>query len=993
MTGDNHSAARLARMNPWKDSAGRAFRSMLPPESAPRRVLRATRGAARSFRDTLHTQEAEQVHEGPGLTDYAEWRAQQPALEPLPSDHQETTFVVVVESSAHPDDRERDAVAATVASVAAQRSVTARTVVAVTGTPLAEVLSGAEEQFAMFLTAGSILDPAALEQVAKEHRVDPVRRVIAFDTDQVTSTGERIAPRFRPAWSPEIMLGVNYLGRAFAIRTAAAAADERATLDSHGIWKLLLGTELSDAVVGLIPHILLSTPAAPIRDATEQDAAMVQRSLRERGEAATAQVSNGIVRVAFELETWPSVSIVIPTKHSTANLDRLLPSLAGTDYPSFDVTVVDNGGETEEHEAWYASLDAGLPVRHVWWHEEPFNYSRVNTVTAAGTDGEVLVFLNDDTEIVDPDWLRELVGMLHREGVGTVGYQHRNGDGLVQHGGVMIGPGGFAANLFAGMSPDDDSLLGPVRWYRNTLAVTAACVAIRRELFDEVGGFDERFQLTGSDVVLGLDQIIRGRRNVVIPFDAVRHFESLTRGAHAPRADSFASYWRYHPWLAAGDPYVSPNVCRLTEVPRFAAADDPSPLQLAMAGLGREYRSDAQKSTISEDATALMSLATISAEEVAAVVSSHASTTGRREVRTINWLLPGFDMPFFGGVNTTFRIADKLAREHGVVNRFLINGHPNNEFYESAIVAAFPGLAGSEVGHYYGDDAGIADVPPADVAIATFWLTAVDVAKTPGTPRKFYLIQDYEPSFYPASTMFAMTEQTYKLGLYGICNTESMHDIYAGGYGGTATYFTPAVDRGIYHPIGRRERGDDEPVTIFAYARDHFRNCWELVFAALSEIKRRHGDHVRIIAAGAKYLPPSADFIDLGLLDYRATGRLYRETDIGVTMQISRHPSYLPLELMASGVAMVAPDSDWFRWLFHPDENARTTMMTYDDVVAGIDELVLDAQKRRAIQAAGVATIDAAHSDWDAALDHLYDYLCDPEAEAIPSTAPRTIAP
>ncbi len=354
-------------------------------------------------------------------------------------------------------------------------------------------------------------------------------------------------------------------------------------------------------------------------------------------------------------------------------------------------------------------------------------------------------------------------------------------------------------------------------------------------------------------------------------------------------------------------------------------------------------------------------------------------------MQTINWLLPPFEMPFFGGVNTTLRIADKLARDHGVVNRFLINGHPSNEFFESAIAAAFPGLAGSEVGNYYGTDEGIAAIPPADVAIATFWLTAVDVAKSPGTPRKFYLVQDYEPSFYPASTLFAMTEQTYKLGLYGICNTRSMFDIYSAGYGGTATWFEPAVDRSIYHAEGRRQRGDDEPVTIFAYARDHFRNCWELVFAALSEIKRRHGDHVRIIAAGAKYLPPSADFIDLGLLDYRATGRLYRETDIGVTMQISRHPSYLPLELMASGVAMVSPDSSWFRWLFHPGENARTTMMTYDDVVEGIDQLVRDADLRHRISEGGRATIDDHHSDWDAALSGLYAFLCDPDSTAMPS--------
>jgi GT2 family glycosyltransferase len=983
-------------MNAWMSGPRRVVARLAPPGSVAGTTLHAGMEAARAFRSTIRppAPEAPSEDTGPGIVDYAEWRAQQPAFEPLPAGAGPTSFLVLVETPGPVDESSEHAVATTVASIDAQIAIEPRAVIAASGTPLGDLLADATEDFVLFLHAGSVLDPHALEQIAKEYRADPVHRVIAFDSDQLTADGDRVSPRFRPEWSPEALLGANYIGRAFAIRTASARDDPGLALDDHGVWRLLLGAELTDAVMGRLPRVLLSEPEGERIPADVHDADMVAAALRTRGENATAAVDSGIVRVRFEPETWPTVSIVIPTRHSRANLERLLPSLATTRYPAFDVTVVDNGDRTDEAEAWYDGFDPGIAIRRSWWTEQPFNYSRVNNVAARESSGEVLVFLNDDTEIVDPDWLREMVGVLLREGVGTVGYQLRTDDGLVQHGGVVLGPGGFAANLFAGMDPGEDSLLGPVRWYRNSLAVTAACVAVRRDVFDEVGGFDERFQLTGSDVVLGLDQVIKGRRNVVIPFDAVRHFESLTRGAHAPRADSFASYWRYQPWLASGDPYSSPNVCRLLAVPRFAAADDPTPLELAMAGLGRPFKSDAQQqSTLSSDATALLPLASITADEVAAVVESHRSTTGRHEVRTINWLLPGFDSPFFGGVNTTLRMADKLAREHGVRNRFLINGDPANEFYESAIVAAFPGLAGSDVGNYYGTDEGLAAVPPADAAIATFWLTARDVAKTPGTPRKFYLIQDYEPSFYPASTMFAMTEQTYRLGLYGICNTRSMHEIYTSGYGGTGTWFSPAVDRGLFHPDGRAPRAAGDPVTIFAYARDHFRNCWELVFAALSEIKRRHGDSVRIVAAGAKYLPPSADFIDLGLLDYRATGRLYRETDIGITLQISRHPSYLPLELMASGVGMVVPDSPWFRWLFEPGENARTTMMTYEEVVAALDEMVLDATKRQRIQEAGLATIDAQHSDWDTALDGIYEFLCDPDANARVSEEPLRLAP
>lgn len=976
------------------DGAERALRTVVAPGTTVGKTLRAGKDAARAFRDGVRagTPLPDAVREGPGLTDYAEWLAEQPEPQPLP-DAPMTDFLVVIESAVPADSAQAAAIQTTRASVESQGSARVRTLVVSTGTPMRDALDGATERFVLFLRAGSVLRPLALEQIAKQYRVDPVLALVAFDADTIAADGERTAPRFRPAWSPEILLGANYLGRAFAIRSELARAVPSGAVDDHGIWRLLLAGEFAEHTVGLVPHVLLSEPegAAPVvRDA---DAAMVAAVLTGRGERAEAEVVDGVVRVRFRPEAWPTVSIVVPSRHSRTNLQRLLTSLDTTDYPAFDVTVVDNGGESDENEEWYATLRKAFPLRRVWWTEDPFNYSRVNTVTARDTDGDILVFLNDDTEIVDAGWLRELVGLLARDGVGTVGFQHRTADGLVQHGGVMIGPGGFAANLFAGLHPDDDTLLGPVRWYRNSLAVTGACVGITREHFEEVGGFDERFQLTGSDVALGLDQVIRGRRNVVIPFDAVRHFESLTRGAHAPRADSFASYWRYQPWLASGDPYISPNVCRLLEVPRFAAADDPVPLQLTMAGLGRPWKSDAQQSTISEDATALLPLATITADEVAKVVETHRATAGRREVETINWLLPSFDSPFFGGVNTTLRMADKLAREHGVTNRFLVNGHPANEFFESAITAAFPGLAGSEVGNYYGTDEGLAAVPPADAAVATFWLTARDVAKTPGTPRKFYLIQDYEPSFYPASTMFAMTEQTYRLGLYGICNTRSMHDIYAGGYGGTGMWFDPAVDRALFHAEGRPARAEDEPVTIFAYARDHFRNCWELVFAALSEIKRRYGDRVRIVAAGAKYLPPSTDFIDLGLLDFRATGRLYRDTDIGITLQISRHPSYLPLELMASGVAMVVPDSPWFRWLFQPGVNARTTMMTYQEVVDALDELVQHADVRRRVAAAGTATIDASHSDWDAALDGIYDFLCDPESNAAPTSAPPWVAP
>lgn len=908
---------------------------------------------------------------------YRQLRVQQELeAQGLPSvDEYGTTFAVIIEVASG-DSR---------ADVQRTRQAVARqshnvSIVEVTSqSSMADALTTVTADFVFFLRAGDQLSSRALSRIAKEHRVDPALRLISFDSDIRSARSSASRPLFRPEWSPEMLLGANYLGRAFCIKTAVAGEHAAASLiGSSGIWRLLLSADLAPREVGRVAEVLLSERRRDV-SAIPTDAAMLTEVLAARGEPADVTVADGVARLMFHRSEWPKVSIVVPTRHSRSNLSVLLPSLAKSDYPSFDLTIIDNGERSPENEAWYASTAVDLDHTIIWYDEAPFNYSRVNNYAVAQTNGAVVLLLNDDTEIVDPLWLREMIGMLLREGIGTVGVQHRRADGHIQHGGVIIGPGGFADNLFAGLEPGTDTLIGSTRWYRDSVAVTGACVAITRETWNQVGGLDERFQLTGSDVVLGLDQIIAGRRNVVIPFDTVRHLESVTRGSAIPREDFFASYWRYHPWLLNGDPYSSPSLSHNSAIPRIRARREPSPVRKSLEAIGRPFQKIEQNMSISEEASALMYTATVARQTVERVIADHAAIEGLREVKSINWFIPDIDMPFFGGLNTAFRMAEKLGKEHGVLNRFVVLSAPNEQYFRSALAAAFPGLADSEIVFYEGDDAQIAALPGADAAIATLWLTAIHVAKAPNVGRKFYLMQDFEPGFYPASTMFAMAEETYKLGLYGICNTESMHSIYTGLYGGKGMFFAPAVDRGIYNAENRREKGPDEPVTIFAYARDHFRNCWELVYAALAEIKRIHGDRVRIVAAGARYLPDTADFIDMGLLDYRATGAVYRETDIGITMQISRHPSYLPLELMASGVAMVAPDSEWFTWLFKDDKNSLLAMRTLDDVVAKLDLLVRDADLRKRIAVSGLATIDAHHNNWDAAFAGIYDYLTNPE--------------
>src|SRR5262249_18212125 len=183
--------------------------------------------------------------------------------------------------------------------------------------------------------------------------------------------------------------------------------------------------------------------------------------------------------------------------------------------------------------------------------------------------------------------------------------------------------------------------------------------------------------------------------------------------------------------------------------------------------------------------------------------ASHAASQGPREPKVVNWFLPDLDSPFYGGVNTVLRLADHLRRTHGVDNRFVFWATPNEPFFRSAIAAAFPDLAHSEIVFHDASRASVDAVPSADVAVATLWATAYSVAQFTGAPRRFYMIQDFEPMFYPAGTLYALAEESYRLGLYGICNTEHMRQLYETRYGGQGTSLLPAVDQGVFHADGR----------------------------------------------------------------------------------------------------------------------------------------------------------------------------------------------
>ena len=858
-------------------------------------------------------------------------------------------------------------------------------------------IAEASGEYIAFLDHTDVLAPDALWEVVSQLNRDPSIACIYSDHDLISVAGKRYEPLFKPAWSPETLLSANFAAH-FCVLKASLVEElggPRAETDGAQDWDLLLRASRVTDHFTRIPKILYywrsdsSSTVSSISNKgyaiAAQDRALTDHLKALGSPARLERHDSGGPHLRWSLDGATKVSLVIATKHNRKMLAPCLRAIAKSAYRNFEVIVVDNGGHTTENEDWYELFKGELDLQVLWW-DEPFNYSAVNNLGAGKASGDVLLFLNDDTEAVSPDWLNEMLGWVQHPGIGIVGAQLLWKNGRIQHGGDVIGMNGFADHLFTGANPYEWTLMGSPHWYRNVSAVTGACLMIRRDLFERVGGFNEAFHLCGSDVELCLRVRRAGHRIVCTPFAGVLHHERATRGGYDDAADVYTSFWYYQSKLYGGDPYFNPNLSLLATIPQLRHPEEPKAPEMVAPVIGRSLKINKQgAANMEEEAVILAEACQLTPGEVDATKRLHESNKAPFDVRSINWFIPDFESPFYGGIHTILRFADRFKQEHGVSNRFIVMGSGPEDYIRSGIRAAFPALGDSEIKFSGHGEEDIRELPYADVSIATLWITAYALSKFTNTRRKFYMMQDFEAIFYPAGTLHALSEATYRLGLYGICNTYTLQHIYEADYGGKAFGFDPAVDTALFHPPeGPRRKGDT--MTVFLYGRPGtWRNCWELAMSALRRLKQRTKKRIRIVTAGSWAPPPESEgayLVDnLGLLDYRDTADLYRTCDVGLTLSVSKHPSYLPLELMASGALVVSNINTAGSWLLKDGENCILAEPTAESLCRALETALNDDEMRERLTRNAVDYIRKDFADWPSRMDAAYAYMCNPEGE------------
>ena len=405
---------------------------------------------------------------------------------------------------------------------------------------LNQALRAARGEYAVRLGQHDVVHAHALFHVALEHATRPGADLIYSDEDKIDALDARSDPGFKPDWNADLLLSHNYISRMAVYRTRLAikAGGYRNGFEESEDYDLLLrlSRDLEPEAIRHIPKILYSCrtlePGATTGISLASGLRALQEHLRPAGATATTGTFAGTYRVSYPLPAQlPLVTLIIPTRDKVDILKKCISGIQfKTSYQRWEMLVIDNGSTEPETHAYFKELVQDDRIQVLPYHDA-FNYSAINNFAARRANGDTLALLNNDLEVMAPQWLGEMVSHAIRPEIGAVGAKLLYPDGTVQHAGVVLGIGGVAGHVHRYLPGDDPGYCYRASVTQNLSAVTGACMLVRKALYWQVGGLNEAsLAVAFNDVDFCLKLREAGYRNLYTPYASLTHHESLSRG-------------------------------------------------------------------------------------------------------------------------------------------------------------------------------------------------------------------------------------------------------------------------------------------------------------------------------------------------------------------------------------------------------------------------------------------------------------------------------
>jgi GT2 family glycosyltransferase len=444
-----------------------------------------------------------------------------------------------------------------------------------------ELASG---EFALFIDHDDLLTRDAAYHMVDLLNNSPQADLIYADEDKVNEDGYFTEPHFKPQWCPDNLLSRNYFGHPVMIRMELVKklGGLRIGFEGSQDYDLVLRVTEKTKNIFHIPRVLYhwriheksAAKSEEVKPYAYQAAKQaLTEALSRRKEPGKVDFLPGFrgYSIRYEIQYYDLVSIIIPTKDKSEVLDKCLHSVfEKSTYPNFEVIVLSNNSEEKE---LFDMLEKWKVVKKdkfsYYKLDVPFNFSVINNDAAKKARGKYLLFLNNDTEVITPDWIEAMVEQAQRNSIGVVGVKLLYYNKKIQHAGVVIGLGGAAGHTFVGLHKDGPGYFNYVNTINNYSAITAACMMCRKDVFYEVNGFDEEFQIEYNDIDFCLKVKEKGYNNVFLPHVNLFHYESMSRGnpfltkasynRHLIELARFRGRWQH---FIEDDPCYSPHLSR-----------------------------------------------------------------------------------------------------------------------------------------------------------------------------------------------------------------------------------------------------------------------------------------------------------------------------------------------------------------------------------------------------------------------------------------------
>ena len=442
-------------------------------------------------------------------------------------------------------------------------------------------------EYIALLDHDDLLAPHALSKVVELLNEHPEADFIYSDEDKIDEQNIHKDPFFKPDWCPDSFLARMYTCHLGVYRRSLVTqvGNFRVGFEGSQDYDLVLRiTEKTDKIRH-IPDILYhwrihqqSTAATSLAKPYAANAAQkaLSEAIERRGEPGKITIRSnfpGVYTVRYQIKEPKLVSIIIPTKDLADILDVCLKSIfAQTTYSNYEVIVIDNGSTEAKTARCFEFWQQKQPERFKCYpYDVPFNYSQINNYAVSQAQGDYLLFLNNDIEVITPDWLEGMVEQAQRPTIGAVGSLLLYPDDTIQHAGVVLGIGGVAGHSHKHLHKSQPGYISQAVSINNYSAVTAACLMCRRSVFAEVGGFEEKLAIAFNDVDFCLKIASHGYRNIYLPHVMLYHYESKSRGyENTPTKQArFAQEVKYmrQKWhqICDRDPCYNPNLTKSNE--------------------------------------------------------------------------------------------------------------------------------------------------------------------------------------------------------------------------------------------------------------------------------------------------------------------------------------------------------------------------------------------------------------------------------------------